>query len=98
MATDFDHRDAEPLTCCSHRPKNEGFDKQIRKAMRVRQYSYVHFVQVVVEPSGAASLAAVLSDQMGSNPSWCKLQNVGLIVSGGNIDLAAKGFWSPWHT
>ena len=67
-------------------------------SMMMVMTSFANFAQVVVEPSGAASLAAVLSDQMSSHASWCKLQNVGLIVSGGNIDLAAKGFWKLWHT
>ena len=49
-------------------------------------------LQVVVEPSGAVGLAAVLS------PQFRRLQQqgrgkVGIILCGGNVDLAAMGLW-----
>ena len=53
-------------------------------------------VQVVTEPSGAASLAAVLSPQFQEHPEWSKFKRVAVILSGGNIDMAAKGFWDLW--
>jgi len=69
-------------------------DPQIVDAMRL----LFERMKVVVEPSGAASLAAVLSEQMQSHPTWSQFSNVGVIISGGNIDLAAKGFWQLWQT
>ena len=53
--------------------------------------------QVVVEPSGAAPLAAVLSDQFRAKSEWAGLRKTGIVVSGGNADLSAKGFWKLWH-
>lgn len=69
-------------------------DVEIVDAMRL----LFERMKVVVEPSGAASLAAVLSKQVEGHPSWSRLQHVGIVLSGGNIDLAAKGFWQLWHT
>jgi threonine dehydratase len=42
--------------------------------------------KLVVEPSGAVSLAAVLSEQFRSIPG---LPKVGIVLSGGNVDLDA---------
>ena len=42
-------------------------------------------MQVVVEPSGAAGLAAVLSPQFQA----LSFQRVGVILCGGNVDLDA---------
>lgn len=44
-------------------------------------------LKVAEEPSGAIGLAAVLSESFRNNPSWRDCKNVGIIVSGGNIDL-----------
>ena len=53
-------------------------------------------MQIVVEPSGAVAVAAVLSPQLRAMPGWEKVQRIGVILSGGNIDIAAKGFWRVW--
>lgn len=45
-------------------------------------------LKVVVEPSGAIGLAAVLSDTFQNNPSWKECNNIGIVLSGGNVDLA----------
>ncbi|KAL6577190.1 hypothetical protein OROMI_011466 [Orobanche minor] len=58
-------------------------DKEIIEATRL----CYEILKVVVEPSGAIGLAAVLSDRFRNNPSWKDCKNVGIIVSGGNIDL-----------
>lgn len=55
-------------------------DDMIRKAMRLLWER----MKIVVEPSGAVPFAAVLSNQ-----ERFANKNVGLIVSGGNIDLNA---------
>ncbi len=39
------------------------------------------------EPSGAIGLAAVLSHQFQDNPRWSHCQNIGIVLSGGNVDL-----------
>lgn len=52
-------------------------------------------MQLVVEPSGAAPLAAVLCPRFQSDAAFKGLQRVGLILSGGNVDFKAKGFWEP---
>ena len=54
-------------------------------------------MQIVVEPSGATALAAAFSPQMKVSDHWARLENVGIVVSGGNIDIAAKGFWKLWQ-
>ncbi|KAK9823956.1 hypothetical protein WJX72_006641 [[Myrmecia] bisecta] len=54
-------------------------------------------LKVVVEPSGAAGLAAAMSPQFLHHPQWQRLQRVGVILCGGNADLAAKGFWELWR-
>ncbi len=53
-------------------------------------------VQVVVEPSGAAGLAAAMSPQFSAAREYSRCQRVGVILCGGNIDLTAKGFWKLW--
>ena len=42
-------------------------------------------MKLVVEPSGATAFAAVLSEQFKALPSH--IQNVGITLSGGNVDL-----------
>jgi threonine dehydratase len=41
-------------------------------------------MKLIVEPSGAVPLAALLSQ-----PDICRLKNIGIIISGGNIDLTS---------
>lgn len=53
-------------------------------------------MQIVVEPSGAVALAAALSKQIHEVAGWEEIQNAGIILSGGNADIAAKGFWQLW--
>ena len=58
-------------------------DREIIEAMRL----CYEVLKVAVEPSGAIGLAAVLSESFRNNPSWDGFANVGIIVSGGNVDL-----------
>ncbi len=51
-------------------------------------------MKVVVEPSGAAGLAAALSPQFAQQFGGC--QKVGIILCGGNLDFGGKGFWGMW--
>lgn len=53
-------------------------DDQIRDAMRL---AFRH-LKLVVEPGGAAALACALHDL----PAQAKGGNVGIIISGGNVD------------
>jgi threonine dehydratase len=55
-------------------------DEQIITAMRL----IFERMKVVVEPSGAVALAAVLSDQFNVMPA---MERVGVVLSGGNVDL-----------
>ncbi|XP_035830211.1 serine racemase isoform X2 [Helianthus annuus] len=58
-------------------------DKEIVEAMR---YCY-EVLKVAIEPSGAIGLAAVLSDKFKRNPAWKDSRNIGIVLSGGNVDL-----------
>ncbi|KAI3693618.1 hypothetical protein L1987_76566 [Smallanthus sonchifolius] len=58
-------------------------DKEIIEAMR---YCY-EVLKVAIEPSGAIGLAAVLSDNFKQNPVWKDSHNIGIVLSGGNVDL-----------
>ncbi|TXG50494.1 hypothetical protein EZV62_023018 [Acer yangbiense] len=58
-------------------------DKEIIEAMRL----CYEILKVAVEPSGAIGLAAVLSDNFRKNPAWQNYKNIGIILSGGNVDL-----------
>mgnify|MGYP004715196803 CR=1 FL=1 len=58
-------------------------DGEIVEAMR---HCY-EILKVAVEPSGAIGLAAVLSDSFRNNPAWKDSEHIGIIVSGGNLDL-----------
>ncbi|XP_057443274.1 serine racemase-like [Lotus japonicus] len=58
-------------------------DSEILKAMKL----CFQILKVVVEPSGAIGLAAVLSDSFQKNPAWKDCNNIGIVVSGGNVDL-----------
>ena len=53
-------------------------------------------LKVVVEPSGAAGLAAALA--MRGDPRFEGVERVGVILCGGNVDLEARvpGFWAAW--
>lgn len=52
--------------------------------------------QVVVEPSGAAGVAAALSSQLRERHPG--LRHVGVILCGGNVDLCSRtpDFWQRW--
>ncbi|GMH09402.1 hypothetical protein Nepgr_011243 [Nepenthes gracilis] len=58
-------------------------DKEIIDAMRL----CYEILKVAVEPSGAIGLAAVLSDSFQKNPAWKDCNHIGIILSGGNVDL-----------
>ncbi|XP_022760022.1 serine racemase isoform X2 [Durio zibethinus] len=58
-------------------------DTEIVEAMR---HCY-EILKVAVEPSGATGLAAVLSDTFRNNPAWKDCNQIGIILSGGNVDL-----------
>lgn len=58
-------------------------DKEIIHAMRL----CYEILKVAVEPSGAIGLAAVLSDSFKTNSAWKDCSNIGIILSGGNVDL-----------
>lgn len=53
-------------------------------------------LQLVVEPSGAVGLAAVLSAQFHSSSGRVQqdIKHVGIILSGGNVELA--GLWDKF--
>ncbi|XP_030454247.1 serine racemase isoform X2 [Syzygium oleosum] len=58
-------------------------DTDIVEAMRL----CYEILKVAVEPSGAIGLAAVLSESFRSNPAWKDCNHIGIILSGGNVDL-----------
>ncbi|KAI4326972.1 hypothetical protein L6164_019481 [Bauhinia variegata] len=58
-------------------------DSEIINAMKL----CLEILKVVAEPSGAIGLAAVLSDTFQKNPAWKDCKHIGIIVSGGNVDL-----------
>ncbi|KAL1364439.1 hypothetical protein HN51_012631 [Arachis hypogaea] len=58
-------------------------DSEIIKAMKL----CFEILKVVVEPSGAIGLAAVLSDTFQKNLAWKDCKHIGIVVSGGNVDL-----------
>ncbi|KAK6947768.1 Pyridoxal-phosphate dependent enzyme [Dillenia turbinata] len=58
-------------------------DEKIIEAMKL----CYEILKVAVEPSGAVGLAAVLSDSFTSNSAYKDCNNIGIILSGGNIDL-----------
>ena len=57
-------------------------EEQIIDAMKF----YWERMKLIVEPSGAVSLAGLLSDTI--EPSLIKGKRIGIIISGGNIDLS----------
>ncbi|KAM7525741.1 hypothetical protein LguiA_015643 [Lonicera macranthoides] len=58
-------------------------DKEIIEAMRL----CYEILKVAVEPSGAIGLAAVLSDSFRKNTAWKDCHYIGIVLSGGNVDL-----------
>ncbi|XP_040986455.1 serine racemase isoform X3 [Juglans microcarpa x Juglans regia] len=58
-------------------------DKEIIEAMKL----CYEILKVAVEPSGAIGLAAVLSDNFKKIPVWKNCNNIGIVLSGGNVDL-----------
>ncbi|KAK4771409.1 hypothetical protein SAY87_031941 [Trapa incisa] len=67
-------------------------DFEIIEAMKL----CYEILKVAVEPSGAIGLAAVLSESFRANPAWSSCKNIGIILSGGNLDLGA--LWSSYGT
>jgi serine racemase len=59
-------------------------DKQIVAAMKIA----FEQLKVIVEPSGAVGLAAVLSSDFRKRTEGNELKNVGVILCGGNLDLS----------
>ena len=49
-------------------------------------------VQLVVEPSGAVGLAAALTDTFTTQARF-QGKSIGIVLCGGNVDLAAMGLW-----
>ncbi|MCD9644681.1 hypothetical protein HAX54_033092 [Datura stramonium] len=58
-------------------------DKEIIQAMRL----CYEILKIAVEPSGAIGLAAVLSDSFQKNPAYSECNHIGIVLSGGNVDL-----------
>ncbi|CAN0841326.1 Serine racemase [Linum grandiflorum] len=58
-------------------------DNEIIDAMKL----CYEILKVAVEPSGAIGLAAVLSDNFHRHPAWKDCNHIGIILSGGNVDL-----------
>ncbi|KAK0576705.1 hypothetical protein LWI29_022141 [Acer saccharum] len=58
-------------------------DNEIIEAIRL----CYEILKVVVEPSGAIGLAAILSDNFRKNPAWRACKNIGIILSGGHVYL-----------
>ena len=63
-------------------------------------------MKVVVEPSGAVGVAAVLSEAMAdkyppnsssSSSSSSSINKVGIVLCGGNVDMQAVQFWENWN-
>ncbi|MCD7450455.1 hypothetical protein HAX54_006521 [Datura stramonium] len=58
-------------------------DKEIIQAMKL----CYEILKLAVEPSGAIGLAAVLSDKFQKNPTYSECNRIGIVLSGGNVDL-----------
>ncbi|KAG2501904.1 hypothetical protein HYH03_000402 [Edaphochlamys debaryana] len=67
-------------------------EAEIVNAMRL----IMERMKLVVEPSGAVGLAAVLSPAWASGHVTRECTRVGVVLCGGNLDLGAKGFWDMW--
>ncbi|MCL1905946.1 MAG: pyridoxal-phosphate dependent enzyme [Clostridiales bacterium] len=59
------------------------------QALQAAIYAYAKLAKLVVEPSGALSLAALLSGKL----SFLKGTKVCLVISGGNLDFAQYAHW-----
>jgi hypothetical protein len=55
-------------------------------------------LKVAVEPSGAIGLAAALSDEFKQSSAWHESSKIGIIVSGGNVDLGTlwQSMYKHW--
>ncbi|XP_010455573.1 PREDICTED: serine racemase [Camelina sativa] len=67
-------------------------DCEIIEAMRM----CYEILKVSIEPSGAIGLAAVLSNSFRSNPSLSDCKNIGIVLSGGNVDLGS--LWASFKS
>lgn len=65
-------------------------EEAILQAMRL----LMDKAKLVVEPSGAAALAAVLSQQFATE--FRSLEKVAVVCSGGNLDFEQVQFWEQW--
>lgn len=52
-------------------------------------------LKIVVEPSGAIGLAAVLSETFQKNPAWKDSKHVGIVATGGNVDMTV--LWESFN-
>lgn len=59
-------------------------DLEIVNAMRL----CYEILKVAIEPSAAVGLAAVLSEEFRHNQTWMDGKNIGIVLSGGNVDLS----------
>ncbi|XP_078442371.1 serine racemase isoform X2 [Wolffia australiana] len=66
-------------------------DQEIVEAMGM----CYEILKVAVEPSGAIGLAAVLSKKFQASPAFGVSQNIGIVLSGGNVDLGI--LWQSLH-
>ncbi len=69
-------------------------EEEIVGAMRL----VMERMKVVVEPSGAAGVAAALSPSFLEDPQYAGCKRIGVILCGGNIDFeqTVPGFWESW--
>ncbi|PNW82207.1 hypothetical protein CHLRE_06g278101v5 [Chlamydomonas reinhardtii] len=67
-------------------------EQEIVGAMRL----IMERMKLVVEPSGAVGLAAVLSPAFGASAQTRGCKRVGVVLCGGNVDLGARGLWDCW--
>ncbi|XP_050901889.1 serine racemase [Lathyrus oleraceus] len=66
-------------------------DFEIVKAMKL----CFEILKIVVEPSGAIGLAAVLSETFQKNPAWKDSKHVGIVATGGNVDMTV--LWESFN-
>ncbi|PON86423.1 D-serine ammonia-lyase [Trema orientale] len=62
-------------------------DSEIIEAMKLCYEN----LKVAVEPSGAIGLAVALSNGFKNHPAWKDSTNIGIVLSGGNVDLSVYG-------
>jgi len=58
-------------------------DFEIVKAMKL----CLEILKIVLGPSGVVGLAAVLSETFLKNPAWKDSKHLGIVFSGGNVDM-----------